>query len=239
MTKLILLLAIVLAVWLSWKQLTRGGPPDRATLIRYGMIGGGILLVVLMLTGRAHALFGAIGAALAMGVRVLPQLLRYAPMLQRLFGVYSGASGGGSGQSTVTSRSFKMTLDHTSGRMDGTVSQGELAGRSLSSLSADELQALWNACQGDADDLRLLHAYVQRERAAEWQGPGAEAPPPATDSNMTEKEALAILGLEDGATEDEVVAAHRRLIARMHPDKGGSDYLASRINLAKSTLKKG
>ncbi len=238
MTKLILLLAIVLAVWLSWKQLTRGGPPDRATLIRYGMIGGGVLLVVLMLTGRAHALFGAIGAALAMGVRVLPQLLRYAPMLQKLFGGALGASGGGQGQSAVSSRSLHMTLDHDSGRMDGTVSQGALAGRSLSSLSVAELQQLWSACEGDVEDMRLLQAYVQRERASEWQAPGVDAPP-ATGGLMTEKEALAILGLDAGADQEAVTAAHRRLISKMHPDKGGSDYLASRINLAKETLKQG
>ncbi|MEM9601766.1 MAG: molecular chaperone DnaJ [Pseudomonadota bacterium] len=239
MTKLVLLLAIVLAVWLTWKQLTRGGPPDRKTLIRYGLIGGGVLLVALVLTGRAHALFGAIGAAMAMGVRLLPQLLRYLPILQRVFGSVAGASGGGQGQSTVSSTSLRMTLDHDTGRMDGTVSRGAFAGRTLSSLSVDELRALWNACQGDIDDVRLLLAYVQRERVGEWEPTGHPGGAGAADASgdMTREEALAILGLDDGATADDVVQAHRRLIAKMHPDKGGSDYLASRINLAKDTLR--
>ncbi|MEM6988292.1 MAG: DnaJ domain-containing protein [Pseudomonadota bacterium] len=239
MSKLVLLLAIVLAVWLTWKQLSRGGPPDRKTLIRYALIGGGVLLVLLVLTGRAHALFGAIGAALAMGVRMLPQLVRYLPILQRVFGGLAGASGGGQGQSTVNGNNLRMTLDHDSGRMDGTMSKGPLAGRALSSLTVEELRQVWAACQGDADDLRLLHAYLQRERAGEWQpeNPGA-APGGSSSGEMTEDEAYAVLGLAPGASDAEVVDAHRRLIAKMHPDKGGSDYLASRINLAKDRLRK-
>ncbi|MEM7377422.1 MAG: molecular chaperone DnaJ, partial [Pseudomonadota bacterium] len=88
-------------------------------------------------------------------------------------------------------------------------------------------------------DVRLLLAYVQRERSGEWEPSGHHRSTGAADTSadMTREEALAILGLGDGATADEVVQAHRRLIAKMHPDKGGSDYLASRINLAKDTLR--
>jgi curved DNA-binding protein CbpA len=53
---------------------------------------------------------------------------------------------------------------------------------------------------------------------------------------MTRQEALATLGLQEGATENEVRAAHRRLILRMHPDAGGSAELAARINRAKDIL---
>lgn len=55
-------------------------------------------------------------------------------------------------------------------------------------------------------------------------------------SDMTVKEALAVLGLSAGASREEIVDAHRRLIQRMHPDRGGSDWLAARINTAKSVL---
>lgn len=53
---------------------------------------------------------------------------------------------------------------------------------------------------------------------------------------MTREQALAILGLNAGATEEEIIQAHRRLMARVHPDKGGSDFLAAQINLARKIL---
>jgi hypothetical protein len=59
------------------------------------------------------------------------------------------------------------------------------------------------------------------------------APPVST---MSRAEALRVLGLQEGATEEEIRAAHRKLILNNHPDKGGSDYLASKINEAKDVL---
>ncbi len=59
---------------------------------------------------------------------------------------------------------------------------------------------------------------------------------PAKPGAMAREEALSILGLDESATEEEIKAAHRRLIAQMHPDKGGSDWLAARLNEAKDAL---
>ena len=63
-------------------------------------------------------------------------------------------------------------------------------------------------------------------------------PPPGPSVSMDVAEALEILGLEPGASEEEIIDAHRRLMQKIHPDRGGSDYLAGQMNLAKDTLLK-
>ena len=56
------------------------------------------------------------------------------------------------------------------------------------------------------------------------------------DKPIDREEALAILGLQPGASRDDVIAAHRRLMQKFHPDRGGTDYFAARINRAKDVL---
>jgi len=69
-------------------------------------------------------------------------------------------------------------------------------------------------------------------------GPGGqrEFPPGRRGVAMSRAEALKVLGLEEGATEEQIRAAHRRLILQIHPDKGGTSYLAAKINEAKDVL---
>ncbi len=227
MSRLILLMAIAAVAYLlylrfknSWRDL------DRATLWRYGLIIGGVFLVAAVVTGRAHGLFALIGAALAGGARLLPQLMRYFPLLQKLYGQVAGAS-------QMQAQWLRLEMDPQSGRLDGVVLAGSLQGEKLSSLSGEQLQSLWQDCGQDPESQRLLHAYLQRER----EGSQTKPPGGTRGSDIASRsEALAVLGLEDGADKDEIVLAHRRLMSRLHPDKGGSDYLASRINQAKDYL---
>jgi hypothetical protein len=89
-------------------------------------------------------------------------------------------------------------------------------------------------CAGDADSVRVLEAYLDRRLGADWRK--GEAPPRGLQMDMTRQEALATLGLQEGATAEAIRAAHRRLILRMHPDAGGTAELAARINRAKDVL---
>ena len=91
----------------------------------------------------------------------------------------------------------------------------------------------------DPDSAQLLTNYLDQRFPGGWDGAEADASENEQSSAMTTKEALAVLGLADGASEAEIVAAHRKLMQKMHPDRGGNDYLAAKINEAKDFLLKG
>jgi hypothetical protein len=193
-------------------------------------------------------------AALAVFAGVFVFLLPL-PLLWALFargrrsGIFQGAfrsafrgGGAGSGQtSTVTTPFLRMTLDHDSGTMSGTILSGRFAGMRLDELGSAELLALLRECRAeDEEGARLLEAYLDRTRPdwrGEWRGEGADAGAarPAAGA-MSVEEAYAVLGLAPGAGAAEIKAAHRRLMSKLHPDHGGSDYLASQINRARDVL---
>lgn len=144
------------------------------------------------------------------------------------------------GQSSrVATGLLAMELDHDTGRMDGEVLAGAYKGRRLSSLSLAETQALHAQCAAAADQSRaLLEAWIERahpEWRSQWNSTSGRGSG-AVSQKMTRAEAMAILGLKDGATANEIRAAHRRLMKAAHPDLGGSDYLAAKINEAKELL---
>jgi len=138
------------------------------------------------------------------------------------------------GRSEVKSAGLRMTLDHRTGGLDGEVTAGPFAGARLSALSAEELQRLYEGFEaaGDADSLALLHAWLERDGRARPEAPSAGGP-------MSEAEAYRVLGLSPGASLDEVRAAYRRLMKRVHPDLGGSGALAAMLNEAKQVLDPG
>lgn len=142
--------------------------------------------------------------------------------------------------SRVRTSVIGMELDHDSGRMDGEVLTGPSKGKRLSSLSDAELQSLHRLCAGAGDQsLPLLEAWLDRTKPSwreAWGGQQGERKAQAPSGKMSEEEAFAVLGLKPGAKSEEIRLAHRRLMKEFHPDKGGSDYLASKINQAKERL---
>jgi DnaJ-domain-containing protein 1 len=105
-------------------------------------------------------------------------------------------------------------------------------------MTADELALLHSECvQHDHDSAALLEAYLDRVHGTDWRTRQRTSDTRApSDSRMTPDEAHEILGLKPGATREAIIQAHRRLMQRLHPDRGGSDYLAAKINRAKDTL---
>jgi hypothetical protein len=151
-----------------------------------------------------------------------------------------GSSRSAGSTSAVRSRYFEMTLDHDSGGLNGRVVAGKNAGRTLDELDEPALREMAAEVAGDPQSLALLEAYLDR-RIPGWredgEGDGAAGPGSAPDSGaMTDQQAYEILGLLPGATEAEIRAAYHRLMMRMHPDQGGSTFLAAKINQAKDWL---
>jgi len=89
--------------------------------------------------------------------------------------------------------------------------------------------------QEDIDSARLLMSYLQRNRQGNWSE-NNQYSQSAPSSNLDRKEALAVLGLEEGASKKDIITAHRKLMQKIHPDRGGNDYLAAKINQAKDLL---
>lgn len=145
--------------------------------------------------------------------------------------------------SRVRSPMLEMELDHGSGTLSGQVTAGPHAGRALDTFSVPELLELRRVC--DPQSLALLEAYLDR-RAPAWRehvegdqgagGVGGSGGATLGGGTMTEQEAYQILGLEPSADAASVRAAHRSLMKKLHPDHGGSSYLAARINQAKEVI---
>jgi DnaJ-domain-containing protein 1 len=228
-------------VFLGWYA--RAKTEDVKRLLRWAGIGAGLLLIAfLALTGRIAAAFAFLMGLMAWAWRVF-NLIQMGQQMGSMFRGFANRGGGGAPHaSQVKSAFFAMTLDHEQGTLDGQVLQGRFTGRKLSSLVLEEALSLFAEVATDSDSTALLEAYLDRAHP-DWRAKGHEraagAPPPPNPGAMGESEALQILGLTKGASAEDVKAAYRRLMGQMHPDRGGSDYLAAKINAAKDVLLKG
>ena len=231
MPAVLLALALLAILGLGIFWFLRANPSAVARILRpvvvlVGGIGVGGLLIfgVRFLPGLLPELFGLLGV---LGTALIARYMRQRPS--------GGFSSPGAGQRTEVHTAFvEAWIDHATGDVGGRVAKGRFAGRGLDTLADGDLLELHAECAGDADSLRVLESYLDRRLGADWRK--AQAPPRGPRTDMTRDEALAILGLASAATEEEIRAAHRRLILRVHPDAGGSADLAARINRAKDVL---
>jgi hypothetical protein len=233
----LLLLLIALFAGLFWfmRWSSQAGPTRTTQILRWIAMGGVGLLLLMAFTRGGAALVAPFLALL------LPIALRHWRKLLPIFTNGMGKRvGNGNSASTVHTQFLHMSLDHSSGDMQGQVVMGQFQGRHLTDLTLQELLTLWQECQQDAQSAAVLETYLDRThdnwREAPFQeddSPGAAQPKSST------QEAYEILGLQPGASKADIKAAHRRLIQRLHPDHGGSSYLAARINWAKDVLLRG
>ena len=236
MPRMIMLLVVALTLIILIRRAQRQPPHKRRGAYLQIILGSAVVgVIILTLMGKMHWVGAALTGALVLARQTLPLLIRILPMLGGLRGQNSNAAGK---QSEVSSRILRMTLDHDSGDLSGVVLEGTYRDWLLEELEREQLDDLMAFCQReDADSAQLLASYLEQrfpddaghtERSS--QGGTANA------AGVTRAEALAVLGLGEGASEEDIVAAHRTLIQKLHPDRGGNDYLAAKINEAKDFL---
>lgn len=194
-----------------------------------GGVLGAVLLAAFLVSGRGAQAFWAlllVGPAIWRSI----QAMRAARTFAR-----GGAASPGQASDVETSH-LAMGLDHDSGRMFGRVKAGRFAGRELADLDLPLLlDLLGELAAADPEGMPLLEAWLDRAHP-DWRDAAAPPPPRASGGKMTRAEAFEVLGLAEGADEAAIRTAHRRLMRAAHPDQGGSDWLASRLNEARDVL---
>lgn len=228
--------------WLVMRWFVRTPPQQVLTTAkRAGLILAGLGLVLLVVTGRLNWLVAAGAAALPLLKKGFV-FLRYLPMVRGLFGGAASAANPGEQRnpfSTLETRFLRVSLDFRTGNLDGEVLEGAFEGQFLSNMALDDLLRLLKECSADPRSSALLAAYLDRHHGGWRTHTNSSGPREYTsEQGMSADEARDILGLESGASEAEITQAHRRLIHKLHPDRGGSTYLAAKINQAKDFLLK-
>ena len=226
---LVILGGFLLLAWLFIKT----EPQKLAQLVKWVLIAAAVgLFIVLLLSERFAFLWLPLALAL--------------PAWRRYRSLFSGFRGPAAGRSSDVSTPFlRMSLDHDTGTMTGTVLQGRFAGSRIEELGRTDVIALLRECRAaDEAGARLVEAYLDRAHP-DWRDDFAAAGPSGQSGgarggtgDVTVDEAYAILGLAPGADTAAIRAAHHRLMKQLHPDHGGSDYLAGKINRARDVLLK-
>jgi hypothetical protein len=229
-------LIVLVVLLVAGRAFVNANPQKLAQFVRWfvlglGACGLGAILLLLIVSER-------LGPALALMGVMAPLIMRGRAVWNRWQGAWGPRPGT---SSEIEAEYLRMRLDHDTGAMSGTVRRGRFAGRRLEELNEPELFEFWRDCRiGDEASARLMESYLDRLKP-DWRetagaAPGGRADPRATSDAMTREEAYAILGLAPGADQAAIKKAHRDLMMKLHPDQGGSTYLAAKLNRAKEVL---
>ncbi|MAI49094.1 MAG: molecular chaperone DnaJ [Rhodospirillaceae bacterium] len=235
MPYLLLSLAIVIGLYLVFRGLRRTNPRNLQKMLAFVVV---IIVITILGFFAVSGRMGPFGWAML----ALPLLLRWRAISQTMRNMRGPTPGK---NSNIETAYLRMTLEHDSGVLSGTVLQGQFEGRNLEELSFQDLIELLRECRvNDPQSATVLETYLDRVHGPEWRalgddeasagaGGGARA---GSGGPMTREQAYEVLGLQVGALEAEIRHAHRKLLMANHPDKGGSTFLAAQINEAKDVL---
>lgn len=232
MHRIILLLVVIAIIYYLLYRFKRLQAEKQSQLIKLLSIAGLALLVVMLaLTGKLSWLLAAIAAV----VPLVPRLLRFAlgawPALRPLFLRYRQNK-----QSSMQTQIIKLQIDMLTGELKGEVLAGEFKGEKLQAMQLEQLLILLQRCSHqDQASAALLESYLNRVYP-EWTKQPGHSSGHAVNSDMSEQQAREILGVKLSASKKDITRAHKQLMQKMHPDRGGSDFLAQQINKARDVL---
>jgi len=232
---LLLGLATLLGAVAALRGYASAGSVDLARATRRTAVASAVFGAVLLLLRMPLGLmFLGVGAA-------LPFTLRWRGGLWPNLGGRPGQQRGK--RSLIETRHLRMALDHDSGALDGLVLQGKHRDQLLSKLTLGQVLEVRAEClAADPDGVPLIEAYLDRIHGAAWREPESSrqssdtSSPRRASSAMTREEALEVLGLQPTASEAEIRETYHNLMMKLHPDHGGSGYLAAQVNRARDVL---
>jgi hypothetical protein len=231
---LIAALVIIIGLYFIARWWVQADPRLLVKALRWtGIVVGVALLAFIVIAARWNLLPLVV-------FTVLPWFLRARTRRKNAQGPRPGQT------SEISTRFIRMVLDHDSGEMTGDIIDGQFSGRNLRDLNLGELIELWRECAaGDEQSRLVLENYLDREkpewRAAAGVGPRDETAEARSDSpwantGMSADEACEILGVSPGASTEDIENAYRTAMKNAHPDQGGSDWMAAKVNQAKDVL---
>ena len=242
MPYLVLGIAILAGLALGARWYVNASPTSILRVFKWIAIIGSILVVILVILTRQFTWVACMFLALLPWFFRARRSSRMAKNWARMRNSASGGSGTAPGQtSEIETKYLRMYLAHETGEMNGEIILGQFSGKTLRNLSFEELLTLLKEVRSDSQSVQVLASYLARYHEDEWRESkhfkeDVSIESEETDGPMTRAEAFKVLGLEEGATVVNIKEAHRRLMSKLHPDHGGSNYLATKLNEAKDLL---
>lgn len=212
-------------LWRAWKATPENKRKPLTIKIVIGVVVASVILAAAL--GKVHPISALLAALVPLARFGFGAAMRFFPMwMQRSGGVAS-----------FKTEYLNIQFHIQQARIDGEVIKGPHEGKQLGELTDTELDELASFYEGkDSKSFYLIRAYKKQGRGQQGAfGQGQNQTPPSFGDPALE-EALEILGLEGEPTKEEIISAHRKLINKLHPDRGGSAFLASRVNQARDVL---